>query len=222
LLIIFDLDDTLVDTSGSITSVKLERALQRVCQAGLNLNLKLPDPLKELLNINLESFSANEALETFFTRFDLPREPFLTLAKETVYKSKLQGIRVLSTPGAVETLQELCLEHRLALVTIGDEGQQREKLKKAGIDTGFFSIIEVVEEIKKSAYQKIVSSLSVSPEEVLVVGDRAAKDLVPAKELGCQTVLMRFGRGLLRQDLAAVDFQIELLKELGPIIKGEH
>jgi len=222
LLIIFDLDDTLVDTSLSILPIKLKRALLEAKAAGLKLNFSLSEALKKLLVIDQKTASATETLKLFFEKFALPCDPYLKLATRVVYEDNLDQIKVLAVPDATLILKDLKQYHKLVLVTVGEENQQKEKLEKAGIDFSFFSIIEVVKKkAKKKSYKRICQDLGFQKHEVLVVGDRVENDLQPAKELGYQTVLMLRGRGKNQRDFNFVDFKIKSLLELKKIIKNK-
>ncbi|MEN9343589.1 MAG: hypothetical protein RLZZ453_376 [Chlamydiota bacterium] len=122
--------------------------------------------------------------------------------------------------GVIDTLKILKKEHRLAVVTMGRPALQLQKLKKAGIDSGFFSKIIVSEEDKKGIlYEELIQQESVLKKDVLVCGDRIARDLSPAKRVGCRTVLMRWGRGLNAQlPHPDVDYAISSIRELKSII----
>jgi FMN phosphatase YigB (HAD superfamily) len=98
------------------------------------------------------------------------------------------------------------------------------KMKKAGIDSSIFSkILFSAARNKKIHYQGLLDEFGVSPSEVVVCGDRIATDLVPAKELGCRTVHMRWGRGIpsfaLSPSKGDVDFSIGKLGELKEILR---
>ena len=221
MLIIFDLDDTLVDTSLSILPIKLKRALLAAQSAGLKLNFSLTEALKKLLTIDQKTTSAIETLKLFFEEYALPYDPYLKLATRVVYENNLDQIKVLPVPDAILILKDLKQKHELVLVTIGEESQQKEKLEKAGIDFSFFSIIEVIKKkAKKKSYKRICQDLGFESHEVLVVGDRVENDLRPAKELGYQTVLMLRGRGKNQRDFNFVDYKINSLLELKKIIKN--
>ena len=224
MLVIFDLDDTLVDTSLSILPVKLERALIKAQEAGLKLNFSLTEALKKLLEIDQKTASARETLKFFFEKFNLPLEPYLKLAEQMVYEGDLDQIKILPVPNALLMLKALKQNHSLALVTVGKERWQREKLEKAGIDFSIFSKIEVVEntkESKKSSYLRICADLGFESSDVLVIGDKVEVDLKPAKALGLKTVLMLRGRGKNQRDFEGVDFKISSLLELKKIIKNK-
>jgi FMN phosphatase YigB (HAD superfamily) len=106
------------------------------------------------------------------------------------------------------------------LVSKGKPHQQFLKLKNSGIDSTIFSrIIFSEEENKKPHYQKILEELGFSPTQTVVCGDRIGRDLVPAKELGCRTIQMKWGRGAKSQEsMDHVDFCITKLSQLKRIL----
>jgi len=218
LLIIFDLDDTLVDTSGCITPVKLQRALERMIQAGLYVP-DFEEALDSLKAIDRTALSARDSLEAFLTSCcaDLS---LLAVGIKEVYDTSSEDLSLLPLEGACELLRELSSVHRIALVTRGKLLEQMGKLKKAGIDSGFFSKIIVSEEtIKKVHYEALAKAWGYSPEEILVCGDRVAVDLTPASELGFKTVQICWGRGLSSLGFSSdVDYRISSLGELREIV----
>lgn len=218
MLIIFDLDDTLVDTSGCITPYKLEGALKRLVREGLTLP-NFSESLSLLKRLDLAADSAKSALEEFL-EIHQADPALLSVGIQEVYESSSSDLPLNPLEHAVEVLNELSFSHRLAIVTIGKTDQQLAKLKKAGIDSGIFSKIVVSETgNKKVHYQAIADELGYAPTEIVVCGDRIPIDLAPARELGCRTVQMRWGRGLSSMGKASdVDYQISSLKELKEII----
>lgn len=221
MLIIFDLDDTLIDTSGSIVPKRLKIAFDRMVSAGLDLQ----DPknqLENLLQINKKSISAKEALKEFLLVNDAI-DNFFEIGLHAVYHEFDPTMKIVSRKGANKILNELKENHNLALVTIGNEQFQRQKLENAGIDFSLFSIIEVIEdEDKKPAYKKIIDIFEKKASETLVCGDKVRTDLIPAKELSCITVHMQYGRGknVKHEYDVYVDYRIKELEELTNIINN--
>ncbi|MBY0528675.1 MAG: HAD family hydrolase [Rhabdochlamydiaceae bacterium] len=220
MLIIFDLDDTLIDTSGCITPVKLEDALRRMVEKGLELP-DFEDGLELLKRLDSTAESSSRSLAEFLEILNADSS-LLEVGIKEVYENIPEDLPVFSLEGAKEVLNELALEHQLALVTIGKPVQQMAKLKKAGIDSGLFSKIAVSEERnKKIYYKKIIEDLGYSSSEVAVCGDRIPIDLAPARELGCKTIQIRWGRGLNSTGFKSdVDYVISHLKELKEIISS--
>jgi putative hydrolase of the HAD superfamily len=215
LLIIFDLDDTLIDTTGSVTPYKLKCCLERMIEGGLKVD-NFDAALRELESLNLQFSKSKEAL-IHFAHGD---KHLLNLALKALYALLPDDFKIPTTPHAKEVLEEFQQRFPLALVTSGQPHFQLQKLEKAGIDREIFSKIAIPEDaLKKPHYEAILSEFSLSPNEVLVCGDRIPMDLKPAHELGCRTVHMRWGRGALMETETWIDYAISDLSELRGIIK---
>ena len=202
MLIIFDLDDTLIDTTGQITPFKMRRCLERLREAGLSFGL-FEEAYQELMGINALSSSSSHAIKMFIAKKGGdPRWAKAALAEMT---SPLpSSFSIPTTP----------------LVTAGNPAFQREKLEKAGIEPTLFSNILIPEDsVKKPAYEVLVKEFLSRPRDVVVCGDRISVDLAPAHELGFVTVHMRWGRGLINQTEPWIDYSISALSELRDILK---
>ena len=220
MLIIFDLDDTLIDTSGCITHYKLEEALQAMVAAGLVLD-DFSGALDLLRRLDSTSDSARDALSEFLEILGAEKNIF-EVGMNAIYDTPISDLPIFPLEGVLETLSHLGQRHQLALVSRGKYSYQVEKLKKAGIDSHFFSKIVVTEEgNKKSHYQMIVDELGFSGSEVLVCGDRILPDLIPARELGFKTVQMQWGRGLnVSKFRGDVDYSISEIAQLKDIVNS--
>jgi FMN phosphatase YigB (HAD superfamily) len=218
LLIIFDLDDTLIDTTGTVTPFKLEECLKLLVKKGLRLaDFKVA--YQELLKDNLTSLKSVDALSKFLLR----RNFELSLAApifEELTTPLPSHFEVPTTPHAKEILAFFHSLHPLAIVTGGHPPFQLQKLKKAGLDTSIFSKIHIPEDsIKKPYYSALAKEFSMPPEKVWVCGDRIQMDLVPAFELGFRTIHMKWGRGKQLVSEKWIDYSIDTLVELKGIIK---
>ncbi len=193
MLIIFDLDDTLIDSSGSIIPVKLKAALQAMLKAGLKVSS--PDAaFRTLLSINATSLNGKETLRTFLDsiRADVR---FLEIGLKEYYGATETSFSVSPLPEVIKVLTELKENHDLVIVSTGDEKQQQLKLKKANINPALFHKIIVCEGYnKKNHYKHLMKEFNYQPEEILVCGDKFETDLLPAKELGMRTAHLLWGR----------------------------
>jgi len=217
LLIIFDLDDTLIDTSGSITPTMRRLALEAMQKAGLSVGEKEKILLDQL---DAESESGEASIKKFLTI--LGADPAFAAVGEKVWYGDLpEGVRVEPMPGAAALLKALSKKNELAIVSIGNPDLQRLKIEKAGINSAVFSkIVIVTREDKKPSYQKVMQDLGASPGKTVVCGDRIGRDLRPAKELGCVTVHLLWGRGFHSQgEPQDVDFTIRSLQEIEGIVE---
>ncbi len=212
MLIIFDLDDTLIDTSGAITPYKLQQALQ------LMIGHASKEELEIITQINLQSAKTALALHAYGAMRGVSSA---TIAQAVALLSKPlpDDFPVPCTPYAKEILQYYASRGPIALVTGGYPPFQKEKLKKAGIEPSIFSKIAIPEDsLKGPFYRDFLREFSVDPDQVWVCGDRVAMDLAPAHALGCKTVLMRWGRGLQMPHEPWIDHSIRQLTELRNII----
>ena len=224
MLIIFDLDDTLIDTTGSITPVKLEQALMKMVEAGLQVG-DVQESLAILKRLDIATESASQTLLEFLEIVNADRKYF-DIGHAEVYGPLPLDFPVYALDEALDVLSELSSGHQLALVSMGKPEQQLLKLKNAGIDSTIFSKILISEDQdKKPHYKAILEELGFAPSQTLVCGDRVKRDLSPAKELGCITVHMQWGRGLssllsaLPHFIARdVDYAIRKLRQIKDIL----
>jgi FMN phosphatase YigB (HAD superfamily) len=217
-LIIFDLDDTLIDTSGSVTPFKMRSCLNRLKETGL----RIPDfekAYEELLAINARSSKSKEAIERFAFPYQLTKAQ-IAAAVEELTTPLPKDFSIPTTPFAKEILKYFRSLCPLALVTGGHPPFQKDKLKKAGIEVSVFSMIAIPEDsVKKPYYEALQRKFSVPPQDVWVCGDRVSMDLKPARELGYRTVHMRWGRGKMSATEDWIDYSISELRELKEIVR---
>jgi FMN phosphatase YigB (HAD superfamily) len=212
LLIIFDLDDTLIDTTRAITPKRHHAVFEALQLEGW----------ERFVEINKSEISSKRAFEVFFTERGLSKELFQKAC--TLLEGPLSDeMEVPPTPGALALLKRLQAFHTLALVTLGNPDLQLQKMKKAGIQPEIFSKIVVGSgPSKKSEYQRILAELEFSPQEAIVCGDRISVDLTPAKAFGLKTAHYPRGRGEgITGDLRDVDYTLVDLEDLEKYIASE-
>jgi FMN phosphatase YigB (HAD superfamily) len=216
LLIIFDLDDTLVKTSDCITHILLERSLRAMVNKGFKAH-DFYQALFLLRELNKQASNAEEALKEFVVNMHGDLE-FIHIGKEQLTNFTLD-MPIFPLEFAVETLHLLKKKkHVLCLVTVGNDSLQRQKLEKAGIDPILFSKIIVSEDkSKKPHYERLLAEFEYSPMQVMVCGDRISVDLEPAIQLNCKTVHVLCGRGLSTKEKiskAKITYRISSLVDL--------
>jgi putative hydrolase of the HAD superfamily len=213
LLIIFDLDDTLIDTSGCVTPHALKNALQLLMQGNASA-----EDLLLLQQINASSLKTPDALRLFSQKKNIAEER-LEQAIRSLANPLPEGFVVSCTPDAKEILHHYATRYPVALVTGGNPPFQLEKLKKAGIEVSLFSKIGIPEDsVKKPFYDRFAKEHGKDPSQVWVCGDRIPMDLRPAHELGFNTIHMRWGRGRQMPSEPWIDYSISTLSELRNII----
>ncbi len=88
---------------------------------------------------------------------------------------------------------------KMGIVIDGTSERERAIIRELLIED-FFDIIIISDEVGKNKLssvplQKAIAGLTLSPSEIVVVGDRMDKDIIPANKLGCVSVLLvRTGR----------------------------
>lgn len=212
MLIVFDLDDTLIETSLCLTPIYLRFAFDALHEKGLGLS---EADFQNLLEMDAELGSGKEAVKKFIEQF--PKgEAHLKEVISQLTRPLPPHCKVDCVPHAKELLLKLQLQHTLALVTMGSEDFQRQKMKNAGIQPEAFSkLVVVAEPIKKKAYRDLMTHYQVSPRDTIVCGDHIDRDLKPAKELGCFTIHFRNGRGKKSTGLHKyVDLTIDRLEQI--------
>lgn len=214
MLVIFDLDDTLIDTSGSVMPFKLHLALTRMVEAGLKLD-SFAEAYQTLQQINSKAESTKQSLHAFLGSLQASNS-FFEIAAQALVEPLPKNFIVKPWGQTAQVLAELKKNHFLAIVTMGDPAFQMEKIKKSGLEPTLFCNIDVAQmETKKPHYKSLMEKLQLLPDQVIVVGDRIGNDLTPAKELGATTIHLTKGRGRYsRGPKEDVDFTISEIEEL--------
>jgi putative hydrolase of the HAD superfamily len=221
--VLFDLDDTLVDTS-RLAEIARKNAVENMIRHGLPVDFDTA--YKELLElINEYGSNFGKHFDYLLRRLDLPQSPKWIAAGVIAYhNTKIAYLR--SVRGARKVLLELKREgYKLAVVTDGDPVKQWEKILRLDFDEYFDEVfISDYLGVKKphpKIYMKALRKLGVKPEEAVMVGDRLYSDIYGAKEVGMFTIWFRYGkyrdRELEYEEYA--DFTVEQLNEILEIIR---
>jgi len=216
LLIIFDLDDTLIDTTNSLTPFFLKKALKSMIRNGLEVKDELL-AYKKIIQIDKTSISANETIKKFLNSINADLS-FYPIALKAMRTNSIGRGKIYPLKNTKKVLKFLFKKHVIALVTIGNKKFQFDKIKKAGIDKSIFSKIVVVQDKNKGYhYKKIINELNFTYQDTYVCGDKVNIDLKPAKKLGCRTIHMKAGRGKNFKKDKDVDFSISNIEEIKKI-----
>jgi len=216
LLIIFDLDDTLIDTTKKLTPIIFHKTLKLLIEKGLKVedeNLAY----QQILKIDKTSVGSNQTIKKFL--YDLgANKIFIDIAYKSMQSPIDSDIKIFTLPNALETLKHLSNYHSLALVSFGDIKFQFDKMEKAGIDTALFSKIAITKLANKGFYYKqIMDELGYRSNNTYVIGDKIDGDLLPAKKLGCTTINMKNLR-IQKENKNCVDFWVNSLEEVKKIL----
>ena len=98
-------------------------------------------------------------------------------------------------PGALELLENLKKRnYKLCLLTKRPEEGRRDQISQLGLDK-YFLYIRIVEENKTdSDMHACLDSMSLSPSEVAVVGDRIKGEIALGIKMGMKTIWYKVGK----------------------------
>lgn len=210
-LVVFDLDGTFVGASMGFDEVK-ERLRGRLEKEGISAELigDLTPMYETLIEISRATGIDFEYLHSFLVELEAER------AKDSYL---FEGSREL-----LELLKENGV--KIALMTRSSRKATEYMLKKHGIEK-FFDLIVTRDDVSpedvkpNSGHLKVIlDHFDVSPTKTIVVGDHGY-DLLPARELGCLSVLItsnESGRMSFKVDGDA-NFEVATIKEALELFK---
>ena len=169
--VIFDLDDTLIDTRNVLLPLAMERVARAIGVPVDRLNHRAKK-IDELL-APIEGLSEEQRAK----------------AAAAWYEPEVPPLEPL--PGARELLDRLRGRVRLFLLTRGDPDRQRAKVAQCGLGPYFEDV--VIRPIegpgsKRDDIEAILGRIRIPPTRCAVVGDDPADELRIAEELGCTAI----------------------------------
>ena len=221
--VIFDLDDTLYDCSGTLVHSNRLKTAKIVADA---IGRSEKEAYELLLILDKKKTSNSDICEEIARQYSLPGG-FLKDIRRTLSDVDISGIKPFK--GVIHTLRDLKKRGlALFLVTVGRREEQEKKIDVLGL-RGMFDEIIILDttvtgaETKKTSFREILGRHDLRPEEVLCVGDRMDRELGVAKELGIFTVMVKHGRHYQRfvsnsEGNEKPDMYIESVTELPGIL----
>ncbi len=188
--VIFDLDDTLYDCSGTLVLKSKKLAAKIISKAikcseaeALKLQLELEGRLGPKADISREIASL----------YNLPEE-FCKEITNTINTLEVEG--AILFPDAMDSINALKkIGFMLFLVTFGNRSMQEKKIKVLGLERAFDEIIITENPLgKEKCFKAILTKYDLEPEQVLCVGDKIKDEIEVGERLGMSTALMKHGR----------------------------
>ncbi|MDG0815320.1 HAD family hydrolase [Bdellovibrio svalbardensis] len=191
--IVFDLDDTLLDTSGLLVPMASLRACQAMVNAGLSCTLE--ECMKMRHNLAAE-YSHTEIFTQIANHYGMhTKGKAVHDALEQFYNPDIPAVLPLMT-GATENLLHLHERYNLYLVTMGSFEAQAEKIRALQIEK-FFKKIYVLNgfigERKEIAFTEILKVEGHHAKELLSIGNRLSSEIRDAKRVGSDTCYFAHG-----------------------------
>jgi len=203
-VIAFDADDTLWDCQSYFEKVenRLYDMTRPYCE----------DPAKELFNTesaNMEDLGYGSKAFTISII-----ETALRVGKENITQSQLTEllksckellhIPATPLPGVEFTLKALQgTDKKIVVFTKGELQDQENKLKRSGLSQ-YFSYTEITSNKSEKEFRTLCEHLSITPKELLMVGNSMKSDIIPALSIGSSAVYIPFH----------VTWQLEKIEEI--------
>lgn len=192
--VVFDLDDTLVDTAGKLVSSALSDAAEAMVDAGLAAEAAAVARHLEALaerRVGFDYFA--EAADRFGAAGEF-REETILAGRRAYFQRPVPPIEPL--PGSRSLLATLRQRYRLFLVTAGSPETQRQKVARLELTKAFDGICwidSLRNEQKGAAFRKILERERLEPFRCVCVGDRVMGEIADANRLGIWTIRVRRG-----------------------------
>ena len=189
----FDLDDTLLDTSGLLVPMAAKKSCEAMIAAGLQCELKDCLQMRQELAANL---SHTEIFTQIANRFGTNQKgKAIHDALEKFYNPEFPETLPLMS-GAIDNLQKLGQSYNLFLVTMGAPEAQMRKIKALNIEKHFKKIYILngfIGERKESAFLDIIKNMQHRPNELLSIGNRLSSEIRDGKKVGADTCYFAYG-----------------------------
>lgn len=120
------------------------------------------------------------------------------------------------------TLDMLARTHRLAVVTNGAADTQREKIRATGLDVYLDAVVISTEvgsgKPDPAPFRRALEELEVAPQEAIVVGHSARRDVAGARAAGLHSILLDRGGAVVPERGAGPDRIIDSLIDLPDLL----
>lgn len=191
--LLFDLDDTLVDTYGAL--IEPLEADAAHCMRTQDPDLPSAEELTAFL-LDLRQRHPGQVEEKLRIRFPGLREAALVVRRELLASVPLDQLSF--APAVRDLLGELRREYQIYLLTAGERTLQEEKIQKLGLRDVFDEIVIVSsgsEADKEEAIAGFLFRHGHSAGKMVVIGNRLDKEIRSGNRLGVPTVWLRRGEG---------------------------
>lgn len=221
--VIFDLDNTLVDFM-KMKAEAIDAAIHAMIDAGLDLTYeetkKRIDAIYKEKGIEFQ-YVFDSLLSDIFERVD-----YKILSAGVVAYRRAREAALVPYPHVYITLYEL-LKMGLRLAVISDAPAREAWLRLTYLNMHhIFDVVVTFEDTKElkpnpAPFRLALERLNLKPEEALMVGDWAERDIIGAKKVGMKTVFARYG-DTFNTGISGGDYEANDIRELVGIIKLEN
>ena len=221
--VIFDLDNTLVDFM-EMKRLAVDAAVRAMIDAGLGLSSaevrSRVDAIYKKKGMEFQSVF-DELLYDVFKKVD-----YKILSAGVIAYRRAREAALVPYPHVYMTLMEL-LKRGLRLAVVSDAPAREAWLRLCYLNFHhiFHSVVTFDDtgqrKPKPGPFLKALKDLGVKPQEALMVGDWAERDMIGAGGLGMKTVFARYGDTFGTVETHA-DYEIDDIKDLIKIVEKER
>ncbi len=219
--IIFDLDDTLYDCTGSLLVASRKRLAKAMVQTGLPCTEEKAYTMQE--NLSEKYGPPYQVITEIAKIFNLDND-FIKNAINAYNSNEVSDIKLF--PDVIPTLKQLAREnYMLFLLSTGIHERQQKKVEILKLEPYFDEIIINDQEVGlliKDCFKMILKKYQLNPRNVVVVGDRVKVELKIAKSFGMSTIQMLHGRFKVETESDFVnkpDYKIKRIFQLPTVLK---
>lgn len=221
--VIFDLDNTLVDFM-KMKRLSIEAALTAMIDAGLQLSLS--EASAEIDKIYKEQGIEYQQVFDLFLTQQLGMINHKILSSGIVAYRKAREANLIPYPHVYSSLNQL-VKLGIKLGILSDAPSKEAWLRLAYLN--FHHIFDEVVTFDDTGERKpspvpfmaILNKLGVKPEEAVMVGDWAERDIVGASNVGIKTAFAKYG-DTFNTPFHNADYELNDFSEILEIIKKEN
>lgn len=208
--IAFDLDDTLLDTSGLLAPRATQQTFELMIRKGLNLSVAQCEKFRQEF---VKTMSHREVFEKLAAEYgtDETRQALPEITS-TFYEPQVPAELPL-IEGARQNIDYLKTKYTLYLVTAGAEKSQIEKVKALGVLNDFkkvYVVNSLTKQRKYDVFSDIIKEMGIRNEELLCIGNSLLSEIQDAVLIGAKACYFEFGevRGSLADLKQPPDYHI--------------
>jgi len=221
--IVFDLDNTLVDFM-KMKRRAIEEAIPAMIDAGLKITSQEANKIIDEI-YKEQGIEYQKVFDVLLQRV-LSRVDYKILSAGIVAYRRAREAALIPYPHVYSTLNKL-LKLGIKMGVLSDAPVKEAWLRLAFLN--FHHIFDVVvtfddtgeRKPSPAPFLKILEKLDVSPQEALMVGDWAERDILGAKKVGMKTAFAKYGDTFDTKSHEA-DFELEDISILIDIITKEN
>ncbi len=218
--VLFDLDNTLIDFM-HVKKSSVDAALNAMIAAGLPMDqIKARRTLYELYD--KYGIEHHEIFQKFLQKVDKKVEYKILASGIVAYRKQQAGI--MEPYGTVMPTLIKLREQGLKLAIVTDAPRLKAWIRLVELKLhDFFDVVVTFEDTKKykpnpEPFEKAMKMLKVTPDECMMVGDWAERDIRGANKLGITSVFARYGALRPAKDSKA-DYELRNITDLLKVVE---